>query len=290
MRIASTVVLTALSLVVLAHGGVLACGASDRDYSDTAGAPGVAGAAPTAGASNTAAGASGAGVGGAGAGAAGAPVVAGAGGASAGAGAGGGSAGVGGTSSAGAGGSSAGGGGMGGSGGALPFALTSTSFMAKEGCAKATPAACDKFPKDMWLSSYMQGGNHSPELNWTPGPPGTLSYALVLFDESNGFAHWAVWNIPGTKFKLPASLPNGMGAGGIDGLKQVSFFTNQDGNKEGYAGPGAGMHVYQFKLYALKVATFPAVTTGTDAQIKARTMLEASQDVLAKVDLRGATP
>jgi phosphatidylethanolamine-binding protein (PEBP) family uncharacterized protein len=175
---------------------------------------------------------------------------------------------------------------MGGAAGALPFALTSTSFMAKEGCAKATPAACDKFPKDMWLSSYMQGGNHSPELNWTAGPPGTLSYALVLFDESNGFTHWAVWDIPSTTFKLPASLPAGAGAGGITGLKQASFFMNKDG----YAGPGATAHVYQFKLYALKVATLPNSPSGTDAQTKARTALEASPDVIAKVDLRGATP
>ena len=178
-------------------------------------------------------------------------------------------------------------GGMAGVGGASPSALTSTSFIAKEGCAKATPAACDKFPKDMWLASYMMGGNHSPELSWTPGPPGTLSYALVLFDESNGFTHWAVWDIPSTTVKLPASLPAGVGAGGIAGLKQASFFMTRDG----YAGPGAAAHVYLFRLYALKVATLlPAIAAGTDAQTKARAALEASQDVLAKVDLRGATP
>ena len=158
--------------------------------------------------------------------------------------------------------------------------------MAKEGCSKTNSAVCDKFPQDMWLSSYMQGGNHSPELDWTPGPAGTLSYALVLFDQTNGFTHWAVWDIPNTKFKLPASLPTGEGAGGIVGLKQASFFMNKDG----YAGPGAAAHVYQFKLYALKVATFPAVATGTDAQTKARTALEASADVLAKVELLGVTP
>lgn len=283
MRIASNL-LTTLSLAILAHGGALACGTSDPGSDSTAGAAGLGGALVTAGAAGTAAGASGAGSGNAGSG--GAPETgAGAGSGGAAAGAGGSSAGSGGASG-GTGGSSAGTGNVAGAGGALPFALDSTSFMRKEGCTKASPAQCDQFPKDLWLSSYMQGGNHSPELSWTTGPAGTKSYALVLFDESNGFTHWAVWDIPSTTSKLPASLPNGEGAGGIAGLKQASFFMNKDG----YAGPGASAHVYLFRLYALKVATLPASATAADAQAKARGLLEASQDVLAKADLRGITP
>jgi Raf kinase inhibitor-like YbhB/YbcL family protein len=281
MRIASTVVLTALGLVLLAHGGVLACGASDANPAD-----GAAGSAVTAGAAGAAvAGASGSGV--AGAASAGAPA-AGSGGAAAGAagtaGASAASGGVAGMGGSGGAPGNAGSAGMVGSGGAAPFAITSPSFMKQNGCGKDNVAVCDKFAQDFWLTT-IGGSNHSPELDWTPGPQGTLSYAVVLFDQSNTYAHWVIWNIPASTNKLPASLPAGMSPAGITGAKQVSFF----GNKDAYAGPGAKSHAYQFKLYALKVATFSPNTAG-EAQVSARNSLEASADVIAKVEIVAATP
>ena len=286
MRIASTVVLTALGLVILAHGGVLACGASDRDFDGQAGGAGVAGGPVTAGAAGAlvsgagAPGAAGAVSGGAG-GSGGAAV--GAGGAIAGSGgapSGGGMGGSGGAGVAGSGGGSAGNG----TAGAAPFALTSPSFMKKDGCSKDNLTACDTYANDFLLPT-IGGLNHSPELDWTPGPAGTMSYAIVLFDQSNGYAHWAIWNIPATASKLPASLPAGPDPAGLTGVKQVSFYMN----KNAYAGPGAKSHAYQFKLYALKVATFSPNTSG-EAQISVRNSLESSTDVIAKVDILAATP
>ena len=294
MRIASTALLTALTLVLLAHGGVLACGSSDSGTSGAAGAS-AGGALPSAGSSGapvvvagaggTVAGVAGGGADNAGsAGAsAGSPGAAGTGGSAAGAGGVGGSAG-----SGGAGGGSAGSGGnsgMGGSGGAVPFALTSPLFVGNADCAANKLSACAKFPSSIVLQT-IGGMNHSPELDWTAGPAGTLSYAISLFDESNMYPHWVVWNIPASASMLPGSLPGGDDAGGLTGLKQVSF--NGDGTA--YAGPGANSHEYLFKIYALKVASIAiALPGGANQQEGARMALETSKDVIATAMLRGAS-
>jgi Raf kinase inhibitor-like YbhB/YbcL family protein len=170
-------------------------------------------------------------------------------------------------------------------GGAAPFALTSPSFMNKMGCAKDNVPACDKIPTENWFQIPGDGTkypDHSPELDWTAGPSGTLSYAVVEFDLSNTFTHWAVWNIPATTNKLPASLPAGANPAGITGAKQASFNANMDA----YAGPGALGHVYQFTVYALKVAT---ISPNANSQDAVRTLLEGSADVLKKVSLAGAS-
>jgi Raf kinase inhibitor-like YbhB/YbcL family protein len=175
---------------------------------------------------------------------------------------------------------------MAGMGGAAPFALTSPSFMNKMGCGPTNVGACDKIPKLNW--GTMIGGpdpNQSPELDWTAGPSGTLSYAIVLYDLSNSYTHWAVWNIPATTNKLPASLPAGSNPAGITGAKQASFSPNKDA----YAGPGALQHVYQLTVYALKVATISPTLPGNNPQDAVRNLLEGSADVLKKVSLAAAS-
>ncbi len=288
MAIASNALLSALILVGLAQCGLSACSSDAGGGGQAAGGGGVAGAVAGGAAGAATSGAAGAAVAGASSGAGFGGASAGAGGASAGTG--GSAAGTGG-SNAGAGGASgsagsAGSGGTGGSAGAAPFALTSPSLMNKAGCGPNAVASCDQFAQEFLLTTQTGGQNHSPELDWTAGPAGTLSYAIVLFDESNMYPHWAIWNIPATTFKLPASLPAGSNPAGITGAKQVSF----NGSKDAYAGPGAPSHVYQFKLYALKVATISPTLPNTDPQKAVRTLLEGSADVLAKVELVGASP
>ncbi len=297
MRIASTAVLTALGLVVLAHGGVLACGASDANPGAEAAGAGAGGAIAAAGASGAAsagapAGGSVSSTGGGGASAAGSAGVAGSAAGSGGSAAGSGGASGGNAGNAGSGGSagSAGGAGMAGMagmGGAAPFALTSPSFVNKMGCAANNVAACDKIPTDNWFQdpgTNTKYPDHSPELNWTAGPSGTLSYAIVLHDLTNNFNHWAIWNIPGTTYQLPASLPAGANPAGITGVKQASF----NANKDAYAGPGAIGDVYQFTVYALKVATI-SPNLGSNPQDSVRNLLEGSADVLKKVSLTAAS-
>ena len=286
MRIASSVALWLLALGAC-DVGVLACSSSDSGSPNDSGGAGTVAGAGASGAAGAGAGgtsAAGANTGGGGAGVSGSS-----GGGSSGNGASGaaGASGVGGTPGGaggrgGSGGSSGSGGSGGSGGGSAPFLLSSPSFMAMASCSKDNVPACDQFPNDMLLTT-IGGSNHSPELDWTPGPAGTLSYAIVLHDDSNNFTHWAVWNIPASASKLPASLANGADPNGLIGVKQVGF------NGSGYAGPGAHSHVYQFKLYALKVATISPTLPTQNPQTAVRTALEGNTDVLATTDLRGAT-
>jgi phosphatidylethanolamine-binding protein (PEBP) family uncharacterized protein len=58
------------------------------------------------------------------------------------------------------------------------------------------------------------GSGISPELDWTSGPAGTLSYAIVLKDFTaletpipDHAYHWSAWDIPASALKLPANVP-----------------------------------------------------------------------------------
>ena len=50
------------------------------------------------------------------------------------------------------------------------------------------------------------GKNQSPALQWTPGPKGTKSYAITVYDPDaptgSGWWHWVVYNIPVKVSKL----------------------------------------------------------------------------------------
>jgi Raf kinase inhibitor-like YbhB/YbcL family protein len=95
----------------------------------------------------------------------------------------------------------------------------------------------------------------SPPLAWSPGPAGTVAYALTAVDpDAKGFVHWAVVNLPAST----TSLPEGASAAG--GLPPGAMELANDFDKKGYGGPcpppGAPHH-YLFKVVALK-AKVPA--------------------------------
>jgi Raf kinase inhibitor-like YbhB/YbcL family protein len=124
------------------------------------------------------------------------------------------------------------------------------------------------------------GANTSPPLNWTAGPNGTQSYAIVFTDKSNNLRHWAIWDIPATTTSLPANLPKMAMLTMPAGAKQVAF------QGMGYAGPcpGANEHTYEFALYAVNVLPLPGVTTSSSA-MAVETAILARQ--LAKATLSG---
>lgn len=125
----------------------------------------------------------------------------------------------------------------------------------------------------------------SPEISWTDGPAGTLSYAVVFKDLSvleindpsnamlynRGF-HWAIWDIPAATNTLPAELPEGHEIVGEIGLvdarqwasfKDYSFFgpcPNFDPEIEEEVTDS-----YSFVVYALPVAEslIPSAVTST---------------------------
>ena len=97
-----------------------------------------------------------------------------------------------------------------------------------------------------------QGGNVSPELNWSEAPAGTKSFALIMDDPDapgGTFTHWVLFDIPAATKQLaegqpPIGVGGPNGTGGNNGLSQI-----------GYMGPcpPSGIHRYYFRLYALDV-------------------------------------
>jgi Raf kinase inhibitor-like YbhB/YbcL family protein len=174
-----------------------------------------------------------------------------------------------------------------GSGGAPSgsFALTSPAFEHVEACTNANRDPCNFFPA-INTYQFIGGANQSPELNWTAGPSGTQSYVVCLHDTSvgnMGMTHWCIWNVSSGTRQLPANLSR-------QKMPPVPAGSVQDGfnnDDDGYVGPGARGNVYQFRLYALSVASY----TPPNAEDR-RTVyrdLEADEDgiVLATSTLRG---
>ena len=209
----------------------------------SAGAGGTTGGSGGAGTGGAAG--SGAGVGGAGAG---------------------GAAGSGGAGGAGSGGKA--GAGAGGSGGGGAFTITTPAFVNMAGCGPETMAAmCATIPNEhTGLSGSM---NVSPAMSWTGAPAGTMSFAIVHQDLTNGMAHWVIWNIPGNVTSLAENVPK-MPMPGVPAAntQQASF-----GTGEGYVGSGRCGNVYEWVVYALSVPTF-APTMATNEQ-NVRTQLQA---------------
>jgi hypothetical protein len=157
----------------------------------------------------------------------------------------------------------------GGSGGAGAFTVTSPDFTMMAGCSEDMAMSCDTFPPEM--ASYMSGDNVSPALSWTGAPSGTMSFAVVLQDLSNGFAHWVIWNIDGAATGLPADIDKSTANPAMPaGSQQCGLGSGTNDN--GYYGPGSACNVYQFVVYALSMDTF-APTQATN-QTMVRTQLE----------------
>jgi Raf kinase inhibitor-like YbhB/YbcL family protein len=105
-------------------------------------------------------------------------------------------------------------------------------------------------------SMGYQGGNVSPELEWSGFPAATRSFAITIHDPDaptgSGFWHWVIFDIPATATRLDT----GAGSGGSlpPGVKQV----RNDAGVRGYFGaappPGDAPHRYVHTVHALDVA------------------------------------
>jgi Raf kinase inhibitor-like YbhB/YbcL family protein len=145
------------------------------------------------------------------------------------------------------------------------------------------------------------GANTSPELDWTAGPSGTLSYALVVTDLSTGgtndagvttspIIHWVIWDMPPSTRQLPAMLPTDPTLTTPVMAKQVDLRTNPDAAvaMNGFFGPcpRGNTHHYQFAIHAMNVATLSGVTT-TSTSVEAKAAVLASS--IAEADLTGTS-
>jgi Raf kinase inhibitor-like YbhB/YbcL family protein len=130
--------------------------------------------------------------------------------------------------------------------------------------------------------SYPDAGGFGvfPGLEWSGAPAGTMSYVIVFRDLTNGFYHWAIWDIPASTMSLPVGLPAGGTLAMPAGAMQNSFMGMQ------YAGPcpAGALHVYQFVIFALGTTTLPGVTATSTAQA---VYTAASKVALATTTLNG---
>jgi hypothetical protein len=136
----------------------------------------------------------------------------------------------------------------------------------------------DAFEKGGWIPSLhsCQGADVSPALEWSPGPAGARSFALIVDDPDapgGTWNHCLIYDIPADVRNLPQGYrPGGPGISG-----------KNDFGKSGYNGPcppkGHGPHRYFFRLYALDVPTLglPAGVkrAALDGALKGRVLAEA---------------
>jgi len=97
------------------------------------------------------------------------------------------------------------------------------------------------------------GADFSPPLEWTAGPAGTKSFALICDDPDapmGTWVHWVIYDIPPTATMLAEGITRDreLPGGGTQGIN--------DFRRLGYGGPcpPGGTHRYFFKLYALDAA------------------------------------
>ncbi len=102
-----------------------------------------------------------------------------------------------------------------------------------------------------------KGGNVSPEIKWSPGPAGTKSYAVSIYDPDaptgSGFWHWVVFNIPATANELPKNAGDLKANLAPPGTVQ----SRTDFGVPGYGGPcpppGDKPHRYHITVFAVDV-------------------------------------
>ena len=133
-------------------------------------------------------------------------------------------------------------------------------------------------PNNTIFNSFgCTGGDQSPQLSWTAGPAGTVSYAVTIFDPNAptnvGFWHWLVYNIPAGTTSLPANIPvtGAAGGAGSGALPAGALQAMDDYGIQGYGGPcppaGGGTHNYIFTVTALSAMITGLTPSTTDAAL-----------------------
>jgi Raf kinase inhibitor-like YbhB/YbcL family protein len=118
-----------------------------------------------------------------------------------------------------------------------------------------------------------QGGDESPDLEWTNAPAGTKSFVVVLYDVTAAFTHWGMYNIPATATGLPQNA-------GVAGSSYGQQIINDSFTVPSYYGPcpppnyPPNLHHYQFTVYALD-ETLTLTTSPNYFQPNAETLYHA---------------
>lgn len=170
---------------------------------------------------------------------------------------------------------------------------------------------CEAMPEEATCEDKLFAAGDSPEITWTEGPEGTLSYAVTFTDITiletrdpsddmlyNQGYHYVIWNIPADTLSLPAELGSGFEVPGIDGALQWSPF-----NDYGYMGPCPNFpppedgeapplneDSYSFTVYALDAETLPIPLAEMGGPSFPRLMDDyLKENALAAVEYRGTS-
>jgi len=134
-----------------------------------------------------------------------------------------------------------------------PFELTTTAF----GDGEVIPLRYE-------CGGILQGpgDNISPDLAWTAGPVGTMSYAIIMDDVDSGVVHWVIYDIPAEVNGLPENMPAGYVLTNPAGTKQAEL---QGSGYYGYFGACSefSINTYRWTIHAMSTATVTGATQAT---------------------------
>ena len=140
----------------------------------------------------------------------------------------------------------------------------------------ATFTAGGTLPTSMiYNGSGCTGGDQSPQLTWTAGPTGTVTYAVTVFDPDAptnvGFWHWLIYNIPATTTGLAAGIPVTGQASATGAIVPAGASQGTDDyGVQGYGGPcppAGTTHEYIFTVTALSTTITGLNAATTDAAL-----------------------
>lgn len=148
-------------------------------------------------------------------------------------------------------------------------------WSAGDECTPMAKDACDDIPVEN-RATMIGGQNVMPTITWTAGPEETQSYAVVYQDLSNGFAHWALWNIPPDVLSVsPDAIPAEASQSALVG--------------QAWFGSGSCDNVYQLSVYALSEGTI--MPGGGQAHTAVRDQLDSDDGSLVLAsDFARVTP
>lgn len=163
---------------------------------------------------------------------------------------------------------------------AASLALTAGAALAQNKGGGGIPS-----PLKITVSGYSDGGDipekytcavkppgGSPQIDWSGAPAGTMSFAIIFHDGDvhpgksfDDVTHWIAWNIPATAKGLPAGVPAGAQA---DGMQQGANIARQNAYMGPCPPPGLPHH-YTLEVYALDSKLDLPATAGRDDLQKA---------------------